>query len=148
MGVAAIMLISRTLTLMTDGPWVQGGPMFLILTRDSFTPLGYNVMRIDLFSSSWGFSWTKWLLESISGSRFPPDSPHLIVIVSFLFPIHQVAGKLAFQNPELLWDLGSLKARSQPWALLTLWVRADWKFWTSGLVVLHKRSRVLSCGHV
>lgn len=101
--------------------------MSLVLIRDSFHSLGYNAMYIDLFSSSLGVSldqtapgdhirgqispcclktsnkWQIWFLDSLT--------LFLIVTVSFLFLIYQVAGKWAFHNPELLWDLGSLKAR-------------------------------------
>lgn len=69
----------------------------------------------------------------------------LIVGVSFLFVIYQAALKWAFQNTELLWDLGSLKARSQPWALLALWVEPDWNIWTSGQAIPLLTDWVLPC---
>lgn len=121
--------LSRTLTLMTDGPWVQGGSLSLVLIRDSFPSLSYNAMCIDLFRSSLGFSLTapgdhirvqispcclkisnKWqtlFLDSLT--------LFLIVTMSVLSLIYQVAGKWAFQSPWIA--LGSGEFEGQVTAL-------------------------------
>lgn len=115
---------------------------------DAFPNLGFNSCALIYLVPHRGFL---GLQEIISRGQLPlfllmiknklrgllVDSLTLFLMVamSFLFVIYQVALKWAFQNTGLLWDLGSLKARLQPWALLALWVEPDWNIWTSGQAI-------------
>lgn len=143
---------------MTSG--VNGGGMSPSLISDSFPNLGLNQCALICLVTRWGNLGPASSRRSYPGANCPSclmirnkwyillvDSLtlFLIVPVSILFLIYQVVVKWAFQNPDLLWDLGSLKARSQPWALLALWVNLDWNFWTSVQAILHLRGWVLPC---